>query len=206
MVYSIIKRFLDLLFVLILSPFILILILLISILVLFFLGYPIFFYQSRIGIKGKEFYIIKFRTMLNLRDESGNLLPDVNRLTRFGKFLRKSSLDEIPCLINVFKGDMSLVGPRPFISKYRKLYNSAQFRRHDVIPGITGWAQINGRNAISWDEKFQLDLFYVDNRSFFLDLTILWKTLIKVLGQDDINANDATTMPEFTGSENILTQ
>jgi len=203
MVYSLVKRFLDLLFILIFSPFILLLILVLSILVLFFLGYPIFFFQSRIGLKGREFYIIKFRTMLELRDKKGILLPDVNRLTKFGLFLRKSSLDEIPCLINVFKGDMSLVGPRPFISKYRKLYNSTQFKRHDVIPGITGWAQVNGRNAISWEEKFKLDIYYVEHQSFFLDFLILWKTFIKVIARKDINANDNTTMPEFIGSDNI---
>ncbi|MFN9666746.1 MAG: sugar transferase [Bacteroidota bacterium] len=203
MVYSLVKRFLDLLFILVFSPFILLLILVLSILVFFFLGYPIFFFQSRIGLKGREFYIIKFRTMLELRDQKGILLPDVNRLTKFGLFLRKSSLDEIPCLINVFKGDMSLVGPRPFISKYRKLYNSTQFKRHDVIPGITGWAQVNGRNAISWEEKFNLDLYYVINQSFFLDLLILWKTFIKVIARKDINANDNTTMPEFMGTDRI---
>lgn len=201
MVYSLVKRFLDLLFILVFSPFILLLILVLSILVFFFLGYPIFFFQSRIGLKGREFYIIKFRTMLELRDHKGILLPDVNRLTKFGLFLRKSSLDEIPCLINVFKGDMSLVGPRPFISKYRKLYNSTQFKRHDVIPGITGWAQVNGRNAISWEEKFNLDLYYVNNQSFFLDLLVLWKTFIKVIARKDINANDNTTMPEFMGTD-----
>lgn len=141
--------------------------------------------------------------MLELRDQKGVLLPDVNRLTKFGLFLRKSSLDEIPCLINVFKGDMSLVGPRPFISKYRKLYNSTQFKRHDVIPGITGWAQVNGRNAISWEEKFDLDLYYVNNQSFFLDLLILWKTFIKVIARKDINANDNVTMPEFMGTDKI---
>jgi sugar transferase EpsL len=204
MVYSLFKRFLDLLFILVFSPFILLLILVLSILVLFFLGYPIFFFQSRIGLKGREFYIIKFRTMLELRDQKGILLPDVNRLTKFGLFLRKSSLDEIPCLINVFKGDMSLVGPRPFISKYRKLYNSTQFKRHDVIPGITGWAQVNGRNAISWEEKFNLDLYYVNNQSFFLDLLILWKTFIKVIARKDINANDNTTMPEFMGTDKTV--
>jgi sugar transferase EpsL len=203
MVYSLVKRLLDLLFILVFSPFILLLILVLSILVFFFLGYPIFFLQSRIGLKGREFYIIKFRTMLELRDQKGILLPDVNRLTKFGLFLRKSSLDEIPCLINVFKGDMSLVGPRPFISKYRKLYNSTQFKRHDVIPGITGWAQVNGRNAISWEEKFKLDIYYVEQQSFFLDLLILWKTFIKVIARKDINANDNTTMPEFMGSDNI---
>lgn len=201
MVYSLVKRFLDLLFILVFSPFILLLILVLSILIFFFLGYPIFFFQSRIGLKGREFYIIKFRTMLELRDQKGVLLPDVNRLTKFGLFLRKSSLDEIPCLINVFKGDMSLVGPRPFISKYRKLYNSTQFKRHDVIPGITGWAQVNGRNAISWEEKFNLDLYYVNNQSFFLDLLILWITFIKVIARKDINANDNTTMPEFMGTD-----
>lgn len=203
MVYSLVKRFFDLLLILVFSPFILLLILVLSILVFFFLGYPIFFFQSRIGLKGREFYIIKFRTMLELRDQKGILLPDVNRLTKFGLFLRKSSLDEIPCLINVFKGDMSLVGPRPFISKYRKLYNLTQFKRHDVIPGITGWAQVNGRNAISWEEKFDLDLYYVNNQSFFLDLLILWKTFIKVIARKDINANDNVTMPEFMGTDKV---
>ncbi len=168
-------------------------------LIVFFLGKPVFFVQSRIGFSGKEFKIIKFRSMKDIRDVQGNMLADEFRLTKFGKFLRESSLDEIPCLINVFLGQMTLVGPRPFISKYRNLYSREQFRRHDVTPGITGWAQVNGRNAISWDEKFRLDLEYVDKQSFILDIKILWKNIVKVLQRKDVNSDGHVTMEEFKG-------
>lgn len=149
---------------------------------------------------GKEFRIIKFRTMKEIRDNQGNMLPDELRLTKFGKFLRNSSLDEIPCLLNVFLGQMTLVGPRPFITKYRNLYSKEQFRRHQVIPGITGWAQVNGRNAISWEEKFRFDLEYVEKQSIIFDFKILWMTIIKVLQRKDISSDGHVTMEEFRGT------
>lgn len=182
------------------SPVIVFTIIVLSVLIMFFLGKPVFFLQSRIGYKGKEFKIIKFRSMKNTRDVHGNLLADEFRLTKFGKFLRNSSLDEIPCLINVFLGQMTLVGPRPFISKYRNLYSKEQFRRHDVTPGITGWAQVNGRNAISWEEKFRFDLEYVKRHSFLLDLMILWMTFLNVIKRKDISADGHATMEEFKGT------
>jgi lipopolysaccharide/colanic/teichoic acid biosynthesis glycosyltransferase len=182
------------------SPLILITIIFISVLIFFFLGKPVFFLQPRIGFKGKEFKIIKFRSMKDIRDVQGNLLEDEFRLTKFGKFLRNSSLDEIPCLINVFLGQMSLVGPRPFISKYRNLYTQEQFRRHDVTPGLTGWAQVNGRNAISWEKKFQFDLEYLQKQSFLFDLKILWLTIWKVLQKKGISSEGHLTAEEFKGS------
>jgi lipopolysaccharide/colanic/teichoic acid biosynthesis glycosyltransferase len=200
--YSLVKRFFDIFLVLIFLPFILTFILILAMAIILFLGWPVFYVQRRIGYQGKEFSIIKFRSMSNKRDEFGELLLDDLRLTKFGSFLRSSSLDEIPCLINVLLGHMSIVGPRPFISKYRNLYTREQFKRHDVIPGITGWAQVNGRNAISWEQKFEYDIFYVNNQSFLLDMKILWMTFIKVLAGKDINANQHTTMPEFMGSKN----
>jgi lipopolysaccharide/colanic/teichoic acid biosynthesis glycosyltransferase len=160
----------------------------------------VFFLQPRIGFKGKEFKIIKFRSMKDIRDVHGNFLEDEFRLTKFGKFLRNSSLDEIPCLINVFLGQMSLVGPRPFISKYRNLYTKEQFRRHDVTPGLTGWAQVNGRNTISWEKKFQFDLEYLQKQSFLFDLKILWFTIWKVLQKKDISSEGHLTAEEFKGS------
>lgn len=200
--YSLVKRFFDIFLVLIFLPFILTFILILAMAIILFLGWPVFYVQRRIGYQGKEFSIIKFRSMSNKRDEFGELLHDDLRLTKFGSFLRSSSLDEIPCLINVLLGHMSIVGPRPFISKYRNLYTREQFKRHDVIPGITGWAQVNGRNAISWEQKFEYDIFYVNNQSFLLDMKILWMTFTKVLAGKDINANQHTTMPEFMGSNN----
>lgn len=176
--------------------------LVISSLVAILLGRPVLFTQRRPGLKGKVFTIWKFRTMINAVDKAGNLLPDEQRLTRFGRFLRKSSLDELPGLVNVLKGDMSLVGPRPLLIEYLPLYSPEQARRHEVRPGITGWAQVNGRNALSWDEKFALDLWYVEHRSFILDLKILFRTVRKVLVRDGINAAGEATMPKFTGSEN----
>lgn len=182
------------------SPVVVFTITVLSVLIVFFLGKPVFFLQPRIGFKGKEFNIIKFRSMINICDAQGNMLADEFRLTKFGKFLRNSSLDEIPCLINVFLGQMTLVGPRPFISKYRSLYSKEQFRRHDVTPGITGWAQVNGRNAISWEEKFRFDLEYVKRQSFLLDLMILWMTVGRVFQRKGISADGHVSMEEFKGS------
>ena len=162
-------------------------------------GSPIFFKQSRPGLEGKIFNIYKFRSMTNERDSNGVLLSDRKRLTQFGKFLRSTSLDELPSLWNVFKGDMSLVGPRPLLVEYLPLYSKRHSRRHEVRPGITGWAQVNGRNAISWDEKFELDVWYVDNQSFFLDVKILWLTVKKVILRDGITTKADDTMPEFRG-------
>lgn len=201
MKHTYIKRLIDLLVLVLFSPLILFVLFILSVLVAFFLGRPVFFLQPRIGFMGKEFRIIKFRTMKELRDNQGNILPDELRLTKFGKFLRNSSLDEIPCLLNVFLGQMTLVGPRPFITKYRNLYSIEQFRRHQVIPGITGWAQVNGRNAISWEEKFRFDLEYVEKHSLIFDFKILWMTIIKVLQRKDINSDGHVTMEEFRGNK-----
>ena len=164
------------------------------------LGSPVFFTQVRPGLHGKPFKMIKFRTMTDACDADGNLLPDNIRLTAFGRFLRSTSLDELPELWNVLKGDMSLVGPRPLLMEYLPLYTPEQARRHQARPGITGWAQINGRNAISWEEKFKLDVWYVDNQSFWLDLKILLLTIKKVFVREGISATGEATMPKFTGS------
>jgi len=163
------------------------------------MGMPIFFKQLRPGLKGNPFVIYKFRTMLDLRDENGNLFPDEKRLTTIGKFLRKTSLDELPELWNVLKGDMSLVGPRPLRMEYLDRYTPEQARRHEVKPGITGWAQVNGRNAISWEEKFKLDVWYVDNWNILLDIKIICLTILKVLKGEGISAEGHATMPEFKG-------
>lgn len=164
------------------------------------LGSPILFKQQRPGLHGKPFYLYKFRTMTDERDENGELLPDHLRLTPFGQFLRKYSLDELPQLFNVLKGDISLVGPRPLLMEYLELYTPEQARRHEVKPGITGWAQVNGRNAISWEEKFKLDVWYVDNRTFWLDIKILFLTVIKVLKKEGINQSEYVTMEKFVGN------
>lgn len=166
------------------------------------LGTPILFNQIRPGLNGKPFQMVKIRTMKNLHDQYGNLLPDADRLTKIGRFLRATSIDELPELWNVLKGDMSLVGPRPLLVQYLSLYTDEQARRHEVKPGITGWAQVNGRNAISWEEKFKLDVWYVDNRSFWLDLKILWLTVLKVIKRDGINAQGEAIMTPFKGSRN----
>lgn len=166
------------------------------------LGSPVLFRQIRPGLNGKPFEMIKFRTMKDAVDAQGNPLPDSERLTPFGQFLRSSSLDELPELWNVLKGDMSLVGPRPLLMEYLPLYTPEQYRRHEVRPGVTGWAQINGRNALSWEEKFRLDVWYVDNRSLWLDIKILFLTVKKVLVRDGISADGEATMPKFTGSRN----
>jgi lipopolysaccharide/colanic/teichoic acid biosynthesis glycosyltransferase len=194
------KRLLDftaaLFGIILLSPLILVLILLIR----QKLGSPVFFTQTRPGLYGKPFKMVKFRTMTDARDTDGNLLPDSIRLTTLGRFLRSTSLDELPELWNVLKGEMSLVGPRPLLMEYLPLYSQVQARRHEVRPGITGWAQINGRNAISWDEKFKLDVWYVDNQSFWLDLKILLLTIKKVFVREGISAEGEATMPKFTGN------
>jgi lipopolysaccharide/colanic/teichoic acid biosynthesis glycosyltransferase len=165
------------------------------------LGRPVFFKQIRPGLHAKPFEMIKFRTMINFYSANGALLPDLERLTPFGSFLRSTSLDELPELWSVLKGDMSLVGPRPLLMEYLPLYSSSQARRHEVRPGITGWAQINGRNSLSWEEKFALDVWYVDNRSFWLDIKILFMTVKKVLLREGISGGGEVTMPKFTGSK-----
>ncbi|ATP43803.1 sugar transferase [Pseudomonas putida] len=164
------------------------------------LGTPVLFRQVRPGMNGKPFEMVKFRTMRDAVDAQGNVLPDAERMTPFGSFLRSSSLDELPELWNVIKGDMSLVGPRPLLMEYLPLYNAEQVRRHDVRPGVTGWAQINGRNALSWEEKFKLDTWYVDNRTFWLDLKIIFLTIRKVVVRDGISAQGEATMSRFTGT------
>ncbi|WP_417315570.1 sugar transferase [Cycloclasticus pugetii] len=165
------------------------------------LGSPILFRQTRPGKGGKPFEMVKFRTMLDVVDAEGITLPDDQRLTPFGAFLRSSSLDELPELWNVLKGDMSLVGPRPLLMEYLPLYSEEQCRRHEVRPGVTGWAQINGRNAISWEDKFKLDVWYVNNRTFWLDMKILFLTVKKVLVRDGISGDGEATMSKFTGND-----
>jgi sugar transferase EpsL len=195
------KRIFDLvatlLAFLVLSP----VILLIAILVSIFIGTPILFRQLRPGFKTHPFYIYKFRTMTNARDHDGNLLPDSARLTRLGRFLRSLSLDELPELYNILRGDMSLVGPRPLIIEYLPLYSPEQIRRHDVYPGLTGWAQINGRNAIDWQTRFALDLWYVDHRSFWLDIRIILITIWKVIKRENVNQPGHATIEYFTGNK-----
>lgn len=170
-------------------------------LVMLKIGSPALFSQQRPGQCGKPFVMYKFRTMTDQKGEDGRLLPDSERLTPLGRFLRRTSLDELPELINVLKGDMSLVGPRPLLMKYLPLYSPEQARRHEVKPGITGWAQVNGRNAISWDEKFNLDVWYVDSRTFWLDIKILCMTVVKVFKREGICQEGHATMPFFTKSE-----
>lgn len=165
------------------------------------LGSPIIFKQKRPGLNAKIFILYKFRTMSEKKDNKGELLADSERLTKIGRLIRLTSLDELPQLFNVLKGDMSLVGPRPLLVEYLPLYSLQQTRRHEIRPGITGWAQINGRNALSWEEKFELDVWYVDNNTFRLDIKILWLTLYKVLARKGISAQGEATMPRFTGSE-----
>ena len=174
--------------------------LIISIMVLLNMGTPILFEQSRPGLNSKTFKIYKFRTMTNKYDKNGNLLEDKERLSNFGSFLRSTSLDELPTLWNVVCGNMSFVGPRPLLIEYLPLYSKDQARRHDVRPGITGWAQVNGRNAISWNEKFELDIWYVENQSFTLDIKIIYLTLKKVIMRDGISHNNHVTMDKFKGN------
>lgn len=180
---------------LILSP----IMLFVAILNRIYLGKPVFFIQERPGLGEKPFHLLKFRTMKDAIDSNGHPLPDAERLSRYGKFLRSTSLDEIPGLWNVIRGEMSLVGPRPLLMEYLPLYTKEQARRHDVRPGITGWAQVNGRNAISWDEKFAADIWYVDNQSLILDFRILVMTVNKVLKKDGVSAKGEATMPRFRG-------
>lgn len=165
------------------------------------IGNPVFFTQKRPGLNGRVFKMYKFRTMQDIKDINGNLLPDEERMTKLGSFLRSSSLDELPGLLNVIKGDMSLVGPRPLLVQYLPLYNKRQSRRHDVRPGITGWAQVNGRNAISWEEKFELDIWYVENQSLLLDLKVLLLTVKKVFFREGISAEGHVTVEPFKGSK-----
>ncbi len=181
---------------LVLSP----ILMLIIIAQIYFHGFPIFFQQKRPGLNTIPFNFLKFRTMTNEVDEKGVLLPDSQRLTKFGSFLRNTSLDEFPSLLNVIKGDMSLVGPRPLLMDYVSLYNDFQARRHEVKPGITGWAQINGRNSIEWEKKFELDIWYVENQNFLLDVKILFLTLIKVLKRDGISEKGEATVKRFKGT------
>lgn len=179
-----------------LSPVLLI----VGILVKIKLGSPIIFKQERVGLNEKIFTLYKFRTMIDERDENGELLPDEVRLTKFGKFLRSTSLDELPELINILKGDMSIVGPRPLLVQYLPLYNEHQKRRHEVRPGLSGWAQVNGRNSISWEEKFNLDVYYVDNMSFLLDWNIIFLTLKKAFIREGISSENSVTMEPFKGN------
>ena len=195
-----VKRIIDLIItlpaLLLLSP----VIGLVAILVRTKLGAPVFFRQERPGLQGRPFFMVKFRTMTDARDATGALRPDSERLTAFGRFLRSTSLDELPELWNVVKGEMSLVGPRPLLMRYLERYSPEQARRHEVAPGITGWAQVNGRNALSWDEKFTLDVWYVDNWSVALDFRILWMTVSKVVRREGISQAGEATMEEFRGS------
>ena len=197
-----IKKIFDLLLIFLSLPLTLPIYLLTMLLVLTQLNFPILFRQSRTGLNGKIFNIYKFRTMTNECDKDGILLPDALRLNKFGKFLRSTSLDELPSLWNVLKSDMSLVGPRPLLLEYLPLYSTQQARRHEVKPGITGWAQVNGRNAITWGEKFDLDVWYVDNQSIWLDIKILWLTVKKVIMRDGINQVGQSTMKSFKGNDN----
>lgn len=176
-------------------------IVLLALLIRLRLGSPIFFTQVRPGLHGKPFKMVKFRTMISELGSDGNLLPDELRLPAFGRWLRATSLDELPELWNVLKGNMSLVGPRPLLIQYLPLYSPYQARRHEVRPGLTGWAQVNGRNSISWEDKFKLDIWYVDNHSLYLDIKILYMTLNKVIRKDGISAKGEATMPAFTGNK-----
>jgi sugar transferase EpsL len=195
------KRLFDLLLVLLSAWLWLPVLLIVALAVRLKLGAPVFFYQKRPGKNGVAFELIKFRTMSDAPDDRGNLLPDQERLTAFGRGLRSTSLDELPELLNVLKGDMSLVGPRPLLVQYLKRYSPEQARRHEVRPGLTGWAQVHGRNALSWEEKFKLDVWYVDHQSPWLDLRILGLTVWKILRQEGINAAGEATMPEFQGNQ-----
>lgn len=196
---NVVKRTIDIvcsgLGLIVLSPILLIT----AVLIRIKLGSPIFFTQDRLGKDGKIFKMIKFRTMLDAVDKWGEPLPDEERMTSFGQLLRSSSIDELPELINVFKGDMSLVGPRPLLVEYKELYSKEQWRRHEVRPGITGWAQVNGRNNISWCKKFELDIWYIDNKSLLMDMKILIMTVLKVIKRADINQDGEVTVEDFNG-------
>jgi sugar transferase EpsL len=199
--YPLAKRLLDLVLaisgLLLLSP----LLLLIAISIRWKLGSPVLFVQERTGLHGQMFNLYKFRTMLDGNSQDGELPPDEERMTSFGIFLRKTSLDELPELWNVVKGDMSLVGPRPLLQEYLQYYSPQQHRRHDVRPGLTGWAQVNGRNAVEWEQRLAMDVWYVDNRTFLLDLKVLWRTLLVVIRSDGISQDGHATMKKFRGSK-----
>lgn len=197
MIKTLFDKILALFLIILFSPIYII----VSLLIYKKMGSPIFFKQKRPGYKEKIFGIYKFRTMTNECDKEGNLLPDEKRLVGIGKFIRSTSLDELPQLFNVLKGEMSFVGPRPLLIEYLDLYNHEQKKRHDVLPGITGWAQVNGRNAISWEQKFEYDVWYVKNQSFILDIKILWMTFLKVLKRSDISSDSSVTMEKFHGSK-----
>lgn len=195
------KRIFDVLFSMVLIIILGVPMLVIGLIIRISMGTPVFFKQVRPGYLGKPFKIMKFRTMSEARDSDGKVFEDRERLTKIGRTLRKYSLDELPQLFNVFAGDLSFVGPRPLLTEYLSYYDEHQARRHDVKPGITGWTQVNGRNALTWEEKFDLDIWYVDHRSFFLDMKILWLTVIKVFKKEGITAEGSATMPKFTGSK-----
>jgi undecaprenyl phosphate N,N'-diacetylbacillosamine 1-phosphate transferase len=197
MIKSLFDKTLALFLIILFSPIYIV----VSFLILKKMGKPILFRQKRPGYNEKIFGIYKFRTMTNEKDKDGNLLPDNQRIVGIGKFIRSTSLDELPQLFNVLKGEMSFVGPRPLLIEYLDLYNDKQKRRHDVKPGITGWAQVNGRNAISWEQKFKYDVWYVENQSFFLDIKILWLTFLKVVKRSDISSDTSATMEKFIGTK-----
>lgn len=198
------KRCFDLLAVIVALPLLLPVLVIVALLVWLKLGRPVHFVQVRPGLQGRAFRMFKFRTMTDRKDAQGRLLPDEQRLTRFGRFLRGTSLDELPELINVLRGEMSLVGPRPLLMEYLPLYTQEQARRHEVRPGITGWAQVKGRNALSWEDKFKLDVWYVDHRSLWLDLKILGMTVWKVIRSEGISQQGQATAQPFRGSERFL--
>ena len=194
------KRYFDLALVVLSALFWVPILILVALMVRWRLGAPVFFRQERPGLNAKPFHLIKFRSMTDERDSDGNLLPDADRLPAFGQWLRSTSLDELPELLNILKGEMSFVGPRPLLMRYLPLYSTEQARRHEAVPGVTGWAQVNGRNAIGWEEKFKLDVWYVDHRSLWLDIKILWLTLLTVVRRDGIQAPGEATMPFFEGN------
>ena len=196
------KRIFDIVLSLLLIGLFLPFIIITAIVVYLKIGRPIFFKQVRPGLKERLFTIYKFRTMSDERDKNGELLPDEQRLGRVGKFIRKTSLDELPQLWNVLKGEMSFIGPRPLLVEYLELYNEEQKKRHDVTPGISGWAQVNGRNAITWEQKFAYDVWYVENQSFLLDMKILWMTFLKVIKGSDTSSATSVTMEKFKGTKN----
>lgn len=200
--YKILKRLLDIILSIVGISFFIPILLLISIIIRLRLGNPIFFLQERTGLNGQLFKLIKFRTMTNELDTNGNLLSDSKRVTKLGLFLREYSLDELPQLFNVLKGNMSIVGPRPLLPEYLNLYNSEQSKRHNVKPGITGWSQIKGRNSINWEEKLKFDVWYVQNKSFFLDIKIIIMTLIIVLKKKGVSPKNGIFMPKFKGDKN----
>lgn len=197
------KRIMDILISISILFLFSIVITVIAILLRIKMGAPVIFKQERPGLNGKPFFLYKFRTMLDLKNQNGEMLTDNLRLTRLGIFIRKYSLDELPQFINVLRGDMSLVGPRPLLMEYLSLYTEEQSKRHHVKPGITGWAQVNGRNGLSWEEKFKLDIWYVENHNFFLDFKILILTLIKVIKKEGISQNGHVTMEKFKGSKEV---